>query len=133
MPRRNDRRFPLWAGARARRRWRRLLHFRAIVIVVSITGITNFVVPVYSFGMSQRLLRFSFLLCGGLMGLFGILCGILLLIAHLVSLKSFGVPYMAPVSPSKGANWKDVLVRTPRPWLNPDGLPRMIRELRKKS
>ena len=104
----------------------------AIVIVVSITGITNFVVPVYSFGMSQRLLRFTFLLLAGFMGLFGVLCGALFLTAHLVSLKSFGVPYMSPVSPAKGSSWKDVLFRAPRPWLDPNGLPGYIRSLKRK-
>lgn len=104
----------------------------AIVIVVAITGITNFVVPVYSFGMSQRLLRFSFVLLAGFMGLFGILCGALFLVAHLVSLKSFGVPYMTPASPSIGTDWKDVLVRLPRPWLDPNGLPGYIRNMKRK-
>jgi spore germination protein KA len=104
----------------------------AIVIVVAITGITNFVVPIYSFGMSQRLLRFSFVLLAGFMGLFGVLCGALALTAHLVSLKSFGVPYMTPASPVKGGNWKDVLLRVPRPWLDPNGLPEFIRDLKRK-
>ena len=104
----------------------------AIVIVVAITGITNFVVPVYSFGMSQRLLRFSFILMAGFMGLFGVLCGALFLIAHLASLKSFGVPYMTPASTSKGSDWKEVLVRLPRPWMKPHGLPGYIRNLKRK-
>jgi len=104
----------------------------SIVIVVAVTGITNFVVPVYSFGMSQRLLRFSFLIIGGFLGLFGILCGALLLLAHLVSLKSFGVPYMAPVAPAQGKDWKDVLVRVPRPYLRPRGLPSVIERLKRK-
>lgn len=104
----------------------------AIVIVVAITGITNFVVPVYSFGMSQRLLRFSFVLLAGFMGLFGILCGTLLVVAHLVSLRSFGVPYMAPATPFKGTDWKDVLLRLPRQWLNPFRLPGVIRILKRK-
>lgn len=105
----------------------------AIVIVVSITGITNFVVPVYSFGMSQRLVRFTFILLAGFMGLFGILCGILFLITHLVSLKSFGVPYLIPAAPAKGSDWKDVLIRVPRPWMNPNQLPGFIRHLRSKK
>jgi len=94
----------------------------AIVIVVSITGITNFVVPVYSFGTTQRLLRFSFILLAGFMGLFGVLCGTLFLAAHLVTLKSFGVPYLTPISPTRKHGWKDVLVRLPRPHLDQTGL-----------
>jgi Bacillus/Clostridium GerA spore germination protein. len=104
----------------------------AVVIVVAVTGITNFVVPVYSFGMSQRLLRFTFLLLAGFLGLFGILCGALLLIAHLVTLKSFGVPYLTPLSPASRSDWRDVLVRAPRPWLNPERLPAAVRRLKRK-
>jgi spore germination protein KA len=104
----------------------------AIVIVVSITGITNFVVPVYSFGMSQRLLRFSLVLLAGMLGLFGILCGALFVAAHLASLKSFGVPYMSPAAPANRADWKEVLVRVPRPWMNPLRLPGFIQKLHGK-
>lgn len=104
----------------------------AIVIVVAVTGITNFVVPVYSFGMSQRLLRFTFLLLAGFMGLFGVLCGALLMLAHLVSLKSFGVPYMTPAAPTRGSDWKDVLVRLPRPQLNSNSLPGYMRRLKRR-
>ena len=103
----------------------------AIVIVVSITGITNFVVPVYSFGMTQRLLRFTFVLLAGFMGLFGIMCGALLLAAHLVSLHSFGVPYMTLAAPFQRSDWKDLLVRAPMPWMNPDRLPGFTRILKK--
>jgi len=105
----------------------------AIVIVVAVTGITNFVVPVYSFGMSQRLLRFTFVLLAGFLGLFGVLCGALFLIAHLVSLTSFGVPYMTPVSPTNGMDWKDILLRMPRPWLKAGVLPVYMRQLKKNN
>mgnify|MGYP001209474447 CR=1 FL=1 len=105
----------------------------AVVIVVAVTGITNFVVPVYSFGMSQRLLRFTFILLAGLLGLFGILCGTLMLIAHLVSLKSFGVPYMTPMAPAEAADWPDVLARAPRPWNDPNRLPASVRFLKRKQ
>jgi len=66
------------------------------------------------------------------MGLFGVLCGALFLVAHLVSLKSFGVPYMTPATPAKGADWKDVLFRLPRPKLN-HSLPGTIQILKKRS
>jgi spore germination protein KA len=105
----------------------------AIVIVVAITGIANFVVPTYSFGISQRLIRFSFVLLAGLMGLFGILCGLLFLIAHLISLKSFGVPYLAPAVPVSFSDWKDIFVRVPRPWMNAGSLPRFMQRLKGKK
>ena len=104
----------------------------AVVIVVAVTGITNFVVPVYSFGMSQRLLRFTFILLAGFMGLFGVLCGALFLLAHLVSLKSFGVPYLTPLAPASKDDWRDVLIRAPRPSMKPNVLPASIRRLKRK-
>lgn len=105
----------------------------AVVIVVAITGITNFVVPVYSFGMSQRLVRFSFILLAGTMGLFGILCGALFLVAHLVSLKSFSVPYLTSVAPAHKSDWQDELVRMPRPWMHANRLPGFISLLKRKK
>jgi len=87
----------------------------AMVIVVSITAISNFVSPSYSFGIAQRLLLFVYITLGAFMGLFGILCGVLFTIVHLTSIKSFGVPYMAPVAPTVFPDLKDILVRAPRP------------------
>lgn len=91
----------------------------AMVIVVGITAITNFVTPSFSFGISQRMLQFGYMILAALMGFFGILSGIIFLVIHLVSLKSFGVPYFSPVAPAHVRKWKDTLVRLPWPVLNP--------------
>lgn len=89
----------------------------AMVIVVAITAISNFVAPSYSFGITQRLLQFFYLMMAGAMGLFGVLCGVLFTIVHLASIKSFNVPYLSPIAPVALSDWKDVLVRVPRPWM----------------
>ncbi|RJE86963.1 spore germination protein [Paenibacillus sp. 1011MAR3C5] len=89
----------------------------AMVIVVAITAISNFVAPSYSFGITQRLLQFFYLTLAGAMGLFGVLCGVLFTVVHLASIKSFHVPYLSPVAPAVLSDWKDVLVRVPRPWM----------------
>ncbi|MFF2888315.1 spore germination protein [Paenibacillus sp. NPDC057967] len=89
----------------------------AMVIVVAITAIANFVAPSYSFGITQRLLQFFYLMMAGAMGLFGVLCGVLFTVVHLASIKSFNVPYLSPVAPAVLSDWKDVLVRVPRPWM----------------
>lgn len=89
----------------------------AMVIVVAVTAISNFVSPSYSFGIAQRLLQFGYVALAGFMGLYGIMCGVLFTVVHLVSLKSFGVPYLAPIAPTFISDWKDVLVRVPRPWM----------------
>ncbi|MDQ0088866.1 spore germination protein KA [Paenibacillus anaericanus] len=89
----------------------------AMVIVVAITAISNFVSPSYSFGIAQRTLQFFYMVLAGFMGLFGVLCGVLFTIVHLASIKSFDVPYLSPVAPTFFSDWKDILVRVPRPWM----------------
>ncbi|GFZ82627.1 hypothetical protein GCM10008018_30570 [Paenibacillus marchantiophytorum] len=89
----------------------------AMVIVVAVTAISNFAAPSYSFGITQRLLQFFYMILASVMGLFGVLCGSLFIVVHLASIKSFGVPYLSPVAPTFLTDWKDFLVRVPRPWM----------------
>ncbi|GAA3410033.1 spore germination protein [Paenibacillus hodogayensis] len=89
----------------------------AMVIVVSTTAISNFVSPAYSFGITQRLLQFVYMALAGFMGLFGVLCGVLFTLVHLTSIRSFGVPYMAPLAPTVLQDWKDIVVRAPRSFM----------------
>jgi spore germination protein KA len=86
----------------------------AMVIVVSFTAISNFVVPYISLSISARLIRFGMMILGGSFGLFGIMSGMMLLLIHLQSLRSFGVPYMSPLSPLRLSELKDVFIRAPR-------------------
>lgn len=87
----------------------------SMVIVVSITAIANFVAPTYSFGIAQRIVQFTFVVLAGILGLYGITCGVLLLLSHLVSIRSFGMKYFAPLAPLSLKNLKDIIVRVPRP------------------
>ncbi|MDN4524049.1 spore germination protein [Fictibacillus fluitans] len=89
----------------------------AMVIVVSLTAISNFVSPSYSFSSVQRLLQYGYMCLGAFMGLFGILCGVLYTLLYLVSLESFGTPYFAPVTPLSFKDLKDTVIRVPWPWL----------------
>lgn len=85
----------------------------AMVIVVSFTAIANFVIPYFSMATAVRLLRFPFMLLAGTLGIFGILAGAVPLLAHLVSLRSFGIDYLMPYSPFYKSNMKDQLLRVP--------------------
>ncbi|MFJ7744539.1 spore germination protein [Peribacillus sp. NPDC097295] len=71
----------------------------AMVIIVSITAIASFATPSYSIAISARLLRFGFMLSAATLGLYGIILALFILIVHLCSLRSFGVPYMSPLAP----------------------------------
>ncbi|WP_379160887.1 spore germination protein [Paenibacillus sp. sgz5001063] len=85
----------------------------AIVIVVSFTAISNFVIPYFSMSSAIRLLRFALMFLAGFLGLFGILAGLIPLLAHLLSLKSFGTDYLMPYSPFYKSNMKDLVIRAP--------------------
>jgi len=102
----------------------------AMVIVVSLTAIANFVTPAYSFGITQRLIQFSFILLAGFMGMFGILWGVLLVLLYLASLDSFSIPYLSPFAPTIISDWKDTAVRAPQQSLQT--LPKMLDSNEKK-
>jgi spore germination protein KA len=85
----------------------------AMVIVVSITAISNFVIPAFNMAISLRILRFLFMGIAASFGLFGVVIGLIGLVLHLSSLKSFGVPYLAPFAPIIPMDQKDSLIRLP--------------------
>jgi hypothetical protein len=84
-----------------------------MVIVVAITGVASFTIPRYSAASTLRMLRFPMVLLAGVLGLLGVMLGIILIIVHLASLRSFGVPYLSPMAPMKPSEMKDVLIRAP--------------------
>ncbi len=94
------------------------------VIVVALTGIASFGIPSYSFGLAIRILRFGMILLAATLGLFGLLLGLLVMQAHLVSLRSFGVPYFAPLAPFNLQDAKDLVMRFP--WWAMGERPRLI-------
>lgn len=87
----------------------------AMIIVVSITAIANFVAPTYGFGIAQRIIQFIFMILASFLGFFGLMCGVFFLLIHVVSLQSFGVPFFAPLAPVRKSDWKDSLIRVTRP------------------
>jgi spore germination protein KA len=98
-----------------------------MVIIVSITAISSFVTPIYSLSVSTRLLRFILIILGTIMGLYGVILGLIVLLGHMCSLRSFGVPFMAPFAPLILEEHDDVIIRFPawsikkRPgYLNPE-------------
>lgn len=63
------------------------------LIVVSITGICGFVLPNRDFAAAIRFCRFVLAILASVFGLVGVAVGIILLLAHLLGLRSMGVPY----------------------------------------
>lgn len=81
-----------------------------LVIVVSLTAVSSFVIPVYTDVIS--ILRIMFLILGGVLGIFGVGIGMLVILVHIVSLRSFGTPYFAPLAPLSTEDLKDTFIRT---------------------
>ncbi len=95
-----------------------------LVIVVSITGIASFMFPSYSMTGAIRLLRFLMMFLAALLGFYGILLGVFFILVHLVQLRSFGVPYLAPIAPFNFNDLKDLFIRAP--WWKMDERPEQV-------
>lgn len=85
----------------------------AMVIIVSITAISSFMFPHYTMSFPVRILRFLFMILAGSLGMYGVGLGLIALTLHLSSLRSFGVPYTAPLGPYIPEDQKDMIFRFP--------------------
>lgn len=79
------------------------------LLVVGIATISSFLIPIHEMSYTIRLLRFPMLLLANMMGVFGIATGFIILMIHLLSLRSFGVPYLTFYK----SDLKDFLIRAP--------------------
>jgi spore germination protein len=87
-----------------------------VVIIVALTAICSFAIPSVSLVNGYRLSKYWLVLLAGCFGLFGFWLGVLTLLIHLVSLKSFGIPYMFPFSSGELNGYddiKDSVIRVP--------------------
>lgn len=87
-----------------------------IVIVVSVTALASFAVPNEEMSGAFRILKYGLILLAALFGLFGWLCGILSVLAHLSGLKSYEFPYLYPMAAGEingGSDRKDSVFRYP--------------------
>jgi len=96
-----------------------------MLTVTAITVMGSFMTLRFSFSYGMRIWKYAVVLLAAFGGMVGWFTGILVLVVHLASLKSAGVPYLAPfgpmnlrdlaqyglVQPSKGA-----IKRRPRMW-----------------
>jgi spore germination protein len=84
-----------------------------MVIVVAVTAISSFALSSYSIGISFRFLRFFLIALSAAFGLFGVMLGLLIMLVHLCSLKSFGIPYLAPLVGNAYYEMGDSFIRVP--------------------
>ncbi len=84
-----------------------------MVVVVALTGIASFVIPSYAMAITFRLLRFPVLILSGMLGFYGLMAGLMSILIHLTTLRSFGIPYLAPLTPGVTRGLRDVFFRAP--------------------
>ncbi|MFB8426925.1 spore germination protein [Priestia megaterium] len=96
----------------------------AMVIIVSITAIASFATPSFNMAISARLIRFLFMIGAATFGFYGIILCLLLIVVHLSSLRSFGIPYMSPFAPFIPVDNGDTVVRLP--WWTLRQRPRLV-------
>ncbi|SDW02982.1 spore germination protein KA/spore germination protein [Marininema mesophilum] len=84
-----------------------------MVIVVGLTTISSYATPNYNAAISIRLIRFPMIVVAGILGLFGVTLLSFIILIHLLKLRSFNVPYLAPFSPLRLSDLKDSLIRVP--------------------
>lgn len=83
-----------------------------LIIIIALTGLGNYVVPNYGFGIGIILYRLMLIGLSSMLGLYGLMIGLFLIITHLCSMTSFGIDYLAPVSPRRRHN-PDIILRLP--------------------
>jgi spore germination protein KA len=85
-----------------------------MVIIAAVTGIASFIVPAALDALV--FFRLFLVLLSAAFGLYGIVVGLIIMLAHVCSLRSFGTPYLAPFAPTIWKDLKDTLIRVPL-WL----------------
>ena len=73
-----------------------------VLIVVSVTGICGFVLPNRDLAQAIRVWRFGIGVLGMVLGIWGIIIGLGILLIHLTNLKSIGKCYLIPYPAGRG-------------------------------
>lgn len=86
---------------------------QAMIIVVALTAISSFAVPGYTTNPALRLIRFPFMIAASFLGMYGIISLLVVLMIHMVSLRSVGVPYLSPIAPLDLKDIQNTLLHGP--------------------
>jgi spore germination protein KA len=70
-----------------------------VVIVVALSGLSSFAIGDISMNFAIRIIRFAMIMAGGVLGIYGMAAVFSIGLFYVVSIKSFGVPYLAPMTP----------------------------------
>lgn len=80
-----------------------------MLIVVGLTAVSSFVVS--TLYEPVAVLRFAFIVVGGISGLYGIMLCFTAVLINAAAINPYGVPFTSPLSPTKLGAWRDLIVR----------------------
>lgn len=83
-----------------------------LIIIVAVTGLASFTIPNYAVSFAFRIMRFFFIIMSYMFGFIGISVGLVQMLFFITSMRSFGVPFFAPVAPRMSSSG-DLVMRLP--------------------
>lgn len=79
------------------------------LVIMATSVIATFTLVNQSLAGTVSILRFIVLAASSMLGLFGFIASMFFILIYVANLTSFGVPYLAPISPVTGDIWKVVI------------------------
>ncbi|MBO8155890.1 MAG: spore germination protein [Bacillaceae bacterium] len=85
----------------------------AMVVVIATSLVATFALTNQSLEGVISILRLGVLLLSSFLGLFGLLIAFYMILAYVANLRSFGIPYLAPLAPYRLSDLTDAIFRKP--------------------
>lgn len=89
-----------------------------IILYAALAAVGTFSTPSYELGFANRFIRYVIIFSTAILGVYGFIGGLLLVIIFLALTKSFGVPYLWPLIPFNWQGLKSIIIRSPVPIQN---------------
>ncbi|WP_019532875.1 spore germination protein [Paenibacillus ginsengihumi] len=84
------------------------------LVIAAISAVSSFTLVNQSLVGTVSVIRLLVMLCSSTLGIYGFTLSVIAIVVYLSSLESFGIPYLAPLSPIR---WRDVVMAFVRkPW-----------------
>ena len=86
------------------------------VVVGSITAVAGATLVNQTLSSVVSVLRFGLFFVSSFLGMYGLILGLILLLAYMSRLRTFGIPYLAPLSPMMPKDFLKSVLRSPWKW-----------------
>ncbi|WP_284645983.1 spore germination protein [Paenibacillus silviterrae] len=94
------------------------------LVVAALTAVSSFALVNQSLVGTVSIIRLLVMLCSSTLGIYGFVLSLIAVVMYLSSLESFGVPYLAPLSPIR---WRDIWLAIARkPWYKKNNRPEIL-------